>query len=1267
MHILSAIPGVIHDGQDAIDVQQSPADILFLTSADTEICCIATAQDSLIDTYGVGAVSSVRVTNTLFLKHPYSVDLYVEKTAKHAKIIVARLLGGKGYFTYGVEQLSAVCNTRNIPLVLLPGDSSFDAELFALSTIEKLVYEQIWAYFCEGGVQNIKNAVLYISNTIGTAPESPIAPVPLLKCGVYTPACVPDILSDIPCVCIVFYRALWQAGNTAVIDTLAQQLHAQGIYPLCVYVTSLKDSAVCKVLTQIIRQYHPHAILNTTGFALKSLQSHRRDIDGGDIDDLYTPKIAYDIADCPVFQVVLASTALSQYTSNAIGLSPRDIAMSIALPEVDGRIITHAISFKTAPTRNKTVQADIVVYTPVYNRVQALCSLVKKFVRLRTVQNADKKIAIIFANYPNKDGRIANGVGLDTPSGAYHMLNALQQSGYTVPHGFTSGNDIIHALKSHVTNTGDKNTKAFVGKKVSVYMDKCTYEQHLKTLSPHIQKKVQNQWGDYQDDPYYDPLHQKFCLPLHWVGNVLLGVQPARGYNIDIDKTYHHADLVPPHGYIATYAFLQRCIDAVIHMGKHGNLEWLPGKATALSADCFPSAVLGNIPHFYPFIVNDPGEGTQAKRRTHATIIDHMTPPLTRAETYGHMKDLERLLDEYYMAVTMDNRRIKPLQEDIVRMAQKTGIFADLHHSQTGDMEGTLSALDGYLCDLKEMQIRNGLHIFGQSPTGTDRRDLLIALSRAPRHTMGGTCWRDIPDAQQSFIRAMALDMRFTFDPLNCDFSAPHTDAKPELLAYPKLGIWRSLGDTVERLERYAVDILDGKKSPLGTRTAVVYAQIQNCIAPLVDACGHMEISAVLRGLNGQYVRSGASGAPTRGRLDTLPTGKNFYSVDTRSVPTPAAWELGWKSANMVVDTYVQQHGQYPRHMALSAWGTANMRTGGDDICQMLALMGAKPTWDSVTGKVTGFEILPVSILGRPRVDVVLRISGFFRDAFANIIDLLDSAVRKIAVLEESDYDNPLKQKYTADMQKYARLPSGDILAGTRIFGSAPGAYGAGMQALMDAGHWTDDGDIAATYIKWGAYAYGKGLYGQYADTVLSDRLSQTQAVLHNQDNREHDILDSDDYYQFHGGLAATVRHIQGKNPTLYFNDHSKPFAPVTRTLDREISRVVRGRASNPKWINRVMQHGYKGACEISATVDYLYAFAATTQVVSDHHFDQLFDAYISDPTVYEFLLSNNPDALYDIAHKFDDAIKRRLWRVQHKNSVYNTLQDILKKQESPL
>ncbi|MBU0860361.1 MAG: cobaltochelatase subunit CobN, partial [Alphaproteobacteria bacterium] len=662
---------------------------------------------------------------------------------------------------------------------------------------------------------------------------------------------------------------------------------------------------------------------------------------------------------------------------------------------------------------------------------------------------------------------------------------------------------------------------------------------------------------------------------------------------------------------------------AIVHMGKHGNLEWLPGKALALSQDCWPEVALGPTPHIYPFIVNDPGEGTQAKRRTSAVIVDHLTPPLTRAESYGPMRDLEALVDEYYEAAGLDPRRLTYLREQILSLSDATGLAQDAGLS--GDADSDLAKLDAYLCELKEAQIRDGLHIFGQSPTGQQEIDLTIALARVPRGDGKG--------ANASLLRALALDFGLSIDPLDCDLSAPAPE-KPAALG--DLKGWRSNGDTVERLELLSQQIIgDGGRGALGVSpiaSSAVLEEIETRIRPAVAACGPSEGAGLLRALDGRAIPPGPSGAPTRGRLDTLPTGRNFYSVDSRAVPTPTAWALGWKSANLLLDTHLQSEGDWPKSLLITAWGTANMRTGGDDIAQALALMGVKPTWDAANRRVTGFTVIPATTLGRPRVDVTLRISGFFRDAFPQLIALVDGAARAIQELDEPEDINPAA----------ARTKRGEDAS--RVFGSKPGAYGAGLQAMIDERLWSDRADLAQAYLTWGSYAYGADGAGTAARAAFEARLSQTDAIVQNQDNREHDILDSDDYYQFEGGAAAAVATLQGTDRPIYHNDHSRPERPVIRRLEDEIGRVVRSRATNPKWIAGVKRHGYKGAFEIAATVDYLFAFAATTGAVRNHHFDLVEDAFLADDDTRDFIAEVNPPALREIAQRLQEAIDRNLW-----------------------
>ncbi len=672
------------------------------------------------------------------------------------------------------------------------------------------------------------------------------------------------------------------------------------------------------------------------------------------------------------------------------------------------------------------------------------------------------------------------------------------------------------------------------------------------------------------------------------------------------------------------------------------------GKALALSQDCFPEAVLGPLPNIYPFIVNDPGEGAQAKRRTSAVIVDHLTPPLARAESHGVAAELEVLLDEYYLAQGVDPRRLKALTRDILEAAERHGLDRDIGLTSEMDEETRLARLDAHLCDLKELQIRDGLHVLGAAPGGDLLTALLVALVRVPRGE---------GPANEGITRALARDLGLEdFDPLACAYELPFDGPRPALLEEISSSPWRSCGDTVERLELLAARLVEQGSAPDGfAATAAVLEEIETRIRPAVTASGEAETAGVLAGLAGRFVPPGPSGAPTRGRPDVLPTGRNFYSVDVRAVPTETSWRIGAASAERLVERHFQDEGEYPAAVVLTCWGTANMRTGGDDIAQALALIGARPKWEAGSGRVTGFDILSLAELGRPRVDVTLRISGFFRDAFPHQVDLFQSAVAAIAALEEPEDANPL----AARARKEAARLEADGLAPEkarrqalyRVFGSKPGAYGAGLQALIDERIWDARADFADAFLAWGSYAYGGGAKGEGARASLTARLSQVDAVLHNQDNREHDLLDSDDYYQFEGGLAATVETLKGAAPKIYHNDHSRPERPVIRTLSEEIGRVVRARAANPKWIAGVMRHGYKGAFEVAATVDYLFAFSATTNAVGDHHFDQLYDAYLDDGEVRAFLETANPKALEEIEARFREAVERDLWRPR-RNSV---------------
>jgi cobaltochelatase CobN len=1239
VHLLAAKSGTIDDGLEPFDLSQTPADLLFISSADSELTAIS---EAITET---NHQTSVRLASLNHLQHPMSVDLHLEKTVSKCKLVIIRVLGGLGYWQYGVEQYSSVLRENNIPIAFLPGDDKPDPELRGLSTLNDTDYDQLWGYLVEGGLENTGNFLKY-TNSILKGNTHPPSPKPVLKAGVYWPGegiTTPKEVHkhwkpDQHVVPIVFYRALIQGVGLNPVNRLVKALLKDNLNPLPIFVASLKDPLCQATIETIFDQHPPTVILNSTAFSVNSLNSdHVRPVN---------PLTSVSANKAPVFQVIFSSSTEEVWESELNGLSGRDIAMNVALPEVDGRILSRAVSFKGESFYDEMTECSITTYRARGDRITFVSSLAKNWCALRQVQNEHSRPAFIMANYPNRDGRLANGVGLDTPESLITVSKELAKHGYKLDNFPKSSADLMKKLTSGPTNWLPDRVKRLGGE----FYPLDNYIHEYKKLPYEFRSKIESRWGSPENDPFIKfsskKLHKKkikgFALSIHRFDNVIVGLQPARGYNIDAKETYHSPDLMPPHNYIAFYFWIrfEFKAHAIVHMGKHGNLEWLPGKSLALSNSCAPEAILGPTPHIYPFIVNDPGEGTQAKRRSQAVIIDHLTPPMARAETYGPLRELEGLIDEYYEAHSIDQRRATILQKEILSLTGSSGLSDDIGLLGDGD-ENDLAKLDSYLCDLKEAQIRDGLHIFGLSPSGSLARDLIISLTRLPRN--------DGREGDASLTQAIANDLNLNMNTLDANMAQSWEGPFPRELEDIIEDKWRSFGDTIERVEIFAQKLLEGEVKSPGSQTNHVLDKINIEVHPTVSKCGESEILGIINALNGEFIQPGPSGAPTRGRLDVLPTGRNFYSVDSRAMPTITAWNIGWKSANLLLEKHLQDNGDWLRTILLSAWGTSNMRTGGDDIAQCLALMGAKPKWDDMSKRVTGFEILPLSVLGRPRVDVTLRISGFFRDAFPQLISLVDSAATAIMNLDE-----PVEQNLAA-----ARFKSGEDR--TRVYGAKPGAYGAGLQALIDERIWNSKSDLGAAYIEWGSYAYGKDSNGKKKTEDFETRLKQTEAIVQNQDNREHDILDSDDYYQFEGGAAAAVSTLQGIDRPIYHNDHSRPERPIIRTLEEEISRVVRSRVVNPKWINGVKRHGYKGAFEMAATLDYLFAFSATTGAVKSHHFDLTYEAYLEDVETFNFIKDNNQSALFEMAQKFKEALDRGLWRPKS-NSARALLEKLILK-----
>ncbi|HBE48787.1 MAG TPA: cobaltochelatase subunit CobN, partial [Cyanobacteria bacterium UBA11369] len=1327
MHRIAATPGGWNpQTEGVIFVEQTPAPIVILTAADTDIQTLAAAVTQLPDDFG-----ALRVVNLLQLQQQLTIDTYAELVLTSARVIILRLLGGRAYWSYGLEIVQETVRQTGAALIVLPGDDRPDPDLLDLSTVSLSKVNQVWRYFTEGGIENCVNALKFVADICLGHSYNPPPPQEVARLGLYLWQRTPragdsgcnygvgltdnqttqnyNVTKPAPVneaaiankVGILFYRAHYLAGNTRPIDALCQALAARKLEPVPVFVSSLRDPDVQAELSQYFQppKTEPvQLILNTTSFSVSDFTriSHwaqTSDLAAKMTDAVPLPPVLHsqgkpsergtiDNLDVPVLQVIFSGGTVEQWSAQFQGLSPRDMAMNVALPEVDGRIITRAVSFKAVQTQNSQLETDVVIYQPQLDRIEFVADLAANWVRLRQTPPQKRRIALILANYPCRDGRLANGVGLDTPASCVEILKALQQAGYWVENIPATSDELMQRLTAGVTNDPE-------GQQLRPAMQQLSlkeYQEYFATLPVEVQKEICDRWeiGNGSFDSQAEPLNEgnreenqspitNYQLPIPGIqlGNIFVGIQPSRGYDLDPSLNYHAPDLEPPHHYLGFYYWVRKHFGchAIAHIGKHGNLEWLPGKSVALSNKCYPEIALGALPHLYPFIVNDPGEGSAAKRRAQAVIIDHLTPPMTRAELYGPLQQLESLIDEYYEAQSLDPSRLPAIRTRITQLVAKENLHQDLQIANPQENQLPITQLDGYLCELKEAQIRDGLHIFGQCPQGRQLRDLIVAIARHPGVGRLG------------LTRALAKDFGIDIDPLTADMSAVINSLRgsawerdprgsASLIAVPFTKKCRTIGDVVELLEEHAAKLVEQLISdrfqhtstpPSLNATQRELDWIRSHLLPALQQTDR-EIINLLRGLDGRFVPPAPSGAPTRGRPEVLPTGRNFYSVDIRGIPTETAWDLGRKAAEALIERYAQDNGEYPKALGLSVWGTSTMRTGGDDIAEALALIGVQPVWDGPSRRVVDFEILPVSILGRPRVDVTLRISGFFRDAFPNLIDLFDRAVAAVAALDETADSNPLAAAVRQETEMWIGAGVGEeqalVRSQYRIFGSKPGAYGAGLQGLIESQNWTDEQDLARAYINWSCYAYTSGFGNRSshsqaepgnegkqnqlpitnyplpsaAPEAFEQRLRQMEIVLHNQDNREHDLLDSDDYYQFQGGLTASVRALTGKNPQTYFGDNSMPSNPKVRQLKEEIARVYRSRVVNPKWIAGAMRHGYKGAFEIAATVDYLFAYDATANCVEDFMYEGVAEAYLFAPDVQAFIQEKNPWALRDMA-----------------------------------
>jgi cobaltochelatase CobN len=1110
MHILATTSSSLDDLIEPVDLNQPQADVVVLSFSGSDLSGLETAWR-----LGGQHLPSMSAANLSELRHPMSVDLWIEKTAEHAKIILVRILGGADRWRYGVDQLAQMARKRGITLIMLPGEcSDYDDKLTAASTVSPDEISHLLSFFREGGPTNMR-ALASCLAAFSTGQALPAdAAEPVSKSGFYRPGsgvvdqrtAMEGFAEGAAVLPILFYRSMLLAGDVAPIDALFESLKDKGFAPIPMFVSGLKEAAALAFVETTVNAVKPAALLAATAFA--SL---------GDADD----KTLFDRLGIPVFQVVMATTRRDGWAENMRGLNPADLAMHVVLPELDGRILAGVVSFKQPDDHG----GSGLVHMPEPDRVGQVTDRIAAFLRLKSTPRRERRIVILMPDYPGAAGRTGYAVGLDVPQSVLDMLRDLAVAGYDVADIPETPRALLDRIE---TETGS--------------LPLSHYWQTLFALPARAQQGLAETWGEPEaDDALVD---DAFHFRAVTFGSVAVALAPDRGRNEDRRADYHDPALPPRHALVAFGAWMREALDAhaIIHVGAHGTLEWLPGKTVALSNGCFPEIVTGALPVIYPFIVSNPGEAAVAKRRIAAVTIGHMPPVLVSAGLSPQQMQLEQLVDEYAQADGLDRRRRDRLAKLIVDKAQESGVALDAGVGAADDPDTALSRIDAFLCDLKDFAIKDGQHVFGRSP--------------------------------------------------------------------------------------------DGEADPLRLNSAIAEKQ------------------ALLAALEGQHICPGPSGAPSRGRLDVWPTGRNLFASDPRTMPTPTAFELGRMAGEEVLRHYLQTHGDWPKHLVFDLWGSASLRNGGEDVGQALFLMGARPIYDGATARITGIEVLPPAAIGRPRVDVTLRISGLFRDMFPALIALLDAAAKAIARRDEAPGDNPLAEE-TAQ--------SGVVPP--RIFGSAPGTYGAGIEEKLANGRWDEREDLGRAYLEATSHAFGGAEGLDIRETsAFTEQVRKADLLVHTGDDPGRDLLDGSSDVAFIGGFAAAKAALGGIADVVTL-DTTDPARPRARSVADAVTRVVRARAVNPRFIEGQMRHGPRGAAEFAETVDRLIGFAETTHAVSSSLIDAVYDAYFGNEQVRDFILRENPKALEAMAERFQSARRRGLWH-SRRNAVDAELEMLLTPRE---
>jgi len=1195
----------------------------------------------------------------------------LEDLASRSDLAIIRLHGGKKSLAGFDDLISA---TRESGVLLHVQDaSSIDPELVNVSTVGD-AYQKIFQYISFGGRENLKNLLLFMANRYAKANFLVREPKMPPWEGIYHPAFdhVPSLqeyldkrfMPEKLTVGLWFNISMWQAEDLEAIDLIISEVEAKGANIIPVFLRTRKDEHLGSVgwehaaKTFFIKDGQPiiDVLISTLMFSLTIVRTSPPEGCGGSsanegsndgismheapIDNVF----ALQELGVPVIKAMLNyHNTKEEWMASFQGLGPMDVTINAAQPEFDGMLISVPVGFRDPADKDPLTGACRSRFEPIKDRIQKLVRLALNWARLRHTPPEDRKAAIIFHNYPPRDDQIGTAIGLDSPESVYRILCLMAKEGYRLDWLPESGQDLMKRILKGVTNQKKFYSMQCLLERAYASVSGEQYREWFEGLPAAVQEQMKDAWGMPPGELY---VHNGFLIiPGILNGNIFISMQPPRGLLENSEAIYHSPDLPIPHHYYAYYRWIRDLFGAhvVMHIGKHGSLEWLPGKSVGLSQSCYPDIAISDLPNIYPYIINNPAEGTQAKRRSYCCLVDHLVPVMCDADAYEEMAELEVLIKEYRQASIEDQKKLAELSKRIWQKTIDANLNSDLAlREEPEDLKFNdfVEALSDYIYELSDSQVRNGLHILGLPPSGVKQEDFLVALTRLKngkipslREAVSNLMGYDLNLLLEN--RARAIDGRKTGGEILQEI---HENSLRLIEELHKTNFSRS------KIEKVQLEVL-GKKN---REAEAVLRYICESLVPRLEETTQ-ELDSILSAASGGYVPPGPSGAPTRGMADILPTGRNFYSLDPRAIPTRAAWTVGVMQAKSLLERYLQDEGKYPENIGIVLWSTNTMRTSGDEVAEILYLMGVRPVWEDQSGRIEGLERISLQELGRPRIDITVRISGIFRDSFPNIVELMDEAVQMVANLKESSEDNYLAhhvmQRTKEKIEEGMSEETARIEAGYRIFGSRPGTYGAGVSAAVESKNWKDGHDLAEVYVVWGGYAYGQKSFGATVPEEFKRRLGSLDLTVKNEDTREIDMLDGDDFYSFHGGMISAVKAFKGELPRSYCGDSSDPDRVKTRSAAEETKLIFRTRILNPKWIKSMQEHGYKGAADISRAVDISFGWDATAEVLENWMYEELAKKYALDEEMQEWQKRVNPHALQNITERLLEAIEREMWQ----------------------